>query len=97
MTLRISRTLVFALLIACPAALGQVRSEAFPGVDRLQHHVLYLHRPLHRGPRISFHAPHGLPSSPPAKRTYHLLSQPDISCAPDMRNFLHVDTRLRRE
>ena len=33
MTLRISWTLVFALLIACPAALGQVRSEAFPGVD----------------------------------------------------------------
>src|SRR5580698_8813519 len=50
---------------------------------RLQHHVLYFHRPLHRGPRISFHAPHGLPSSPPAKRTYHLLSQPDISCATD--------------
>ena len=26
-------TLLFAVLIACPAALGQVRSEAFPGVD----------------------------------------------------------------
>src|ERR1035441_2805848 len=52
---------------------------------RLQHHVLYFHRPLHRGPRISFHAPHGLLSSPPAKRTYHLLSQPDISCATDIR------------
>src|SRR6185312_7793276 len=50
---------------------------------RLQHYVLYFHRPLHRGPRISFHALHGLPSSPPAKRTYHVLSQPDISCATD--------------
>src|SRR5256714_134237 len=49
----------------------------------LQHHVLYFHRPLHRGPRISFHASHGLLSSPPAKRTYHVLSQPDISCATD--------------
>src|SRR5579872_5675832 len=52
---------------------------------RLQHYVLYFHRPLHRGPRISFHALHGLPSSPPAKRTYHVLSQPDISCATDTR------------
>src|SRR6185312_6695955 len=50
---------------------------------RLQHYVLYFHRPLHRGPRISFHASHGLLSSPPAKRTYHVLSQPDISCATD--------------
>src|ERR1700726_1054617 len=49
----------------------------------LQHYVLYFHRPLHRGPRISFHAPHGLLSSPPAKRTYHVLSPPDISCATD--------------
>src|SRR4029077_15508954 len=29
----------------------------------LARHNFY--RPLHRGPRISFHAPHGLPSSPP--------------------------------
>src|ERR1700722_17708265 len=49
----------------------------------LQHYILYFHRPLHRGPRISFHAPHGLPPSPPAKRTSHLLSHPDISCATD--------------
>src|SRR5580692_12284534 len=49
----------------------------------LQHHVLYFHCPLHRGPRISFHAPHGLSSSPPPNRTYHVLSQPDISCATD--------------
>src|ERR1700757_3156617 len=50
---------------------------------RLQHHVLYFHRPLHRGLRVGFHAPHGLLPSPPAKRTYHVLSQPDISCATD--------------
>ena len=51
---------------------------------RLQHHVLYFHRPLHRGLRVGIHASHGLLSSPPAKRTYHVLSQPDISCATDM-------------
>src|SRR5580765_3072481 len=61
---------------------------------RLQHHVLYFHRPLHRGPRISFHAPHGLSSSPPAKRTYHLLSQPDISCATDTRSTLFLTSCL---
>src|SRR6516225_5249301 len=49
---------------------------------RLQHHILYFHRPLHRGLRVGIHASHGLPS-PPAKRTYHVLSQPDISCATD--------------
>jgi hypothetical protein len=81
MTLRISWTLVFALLIACPPALGQVRSEVFPGVDRLQHHVLYLHRPLHRGPRISFHAPHGLPSSTARKADISLaISTGHIMC-----------------
>src|SRR5437660_2842730 len=50
---------------------------------RLQHHVLYFHCPLHRGPRVTIHAWHGLLPSPPAKRTYHVLSQPDISCATD--------------
>src|SRR4029077_878684 len=54
---------------------------------RLQHHVLYFHRPLHRGLRVTIHASHGLLPSPPAKRTYHLLSQPDISCATDNANF----------
>src|SRR6266496_1818124 len=60
---------------------------------RLQHHVLYFHRPLHRGPRISFHASHGLLSSPPAKRTYHVLSQPDISCATDTKQSAHLTDR----
>src|SRR5271169_2737344 len=50
---------------------------------RLQHHVLYFHGPLHRGLRVRIHACHGLLPSPPAKRTSHLLSQPDISCATD--------------
>src|SRR6266700_3507677 len=40
-----------------------------------------LHRPLHRGLRVTHHASHGLLLSPPAKRTDHLLFQADISCA----------------
>src|SRR3989475_2779134 len=48
-----------------------------------QNHFLYFHRPLHRGLRVGNHAPHSLLLSPPAKRTDHLLSQPDISCASD--------------
>src|SRR5437762_8442972 len=50
---------------------------------RLQHHVLYFHCPLHRGLRVRIHACHGLLPSPPAKRTYHVLFEPDISCATD--------------
>jgi hypothetical protein len=42
-----------------------------------------------RSATTCFHAPHGLPSPPPAKRTYHLLSQPDISCATDTRDHDH--------
>ena len=42
-----------------------------------------IHRPLRRGLRVGNHASHGLLPSPPAKRTDHLLSQPDISCAND--------------
>src|ERR1700721_2556855 len=53
----------------------------------LQHHFLYFHRPLHRGPQVRFHASHGLLLSPPAKRTYRVLTQPDISCANDTRTF----------
>src|ERR1700675_3277155 len=48
-----------------------------------QNHFLYFHRPLRRGSRVGIHASHGLLSSPPAKRTYHLLIRPDISCAND--------------
>ncbi len=48
-----------------------------------QNHFLYFHRPLHRGLRVRLHAWHGLLLSPPEKRTLHLLSQPDISCATD--------------
>src|ERR1019366_5066225 len=49
-----------------------------------QNHFLYLHRPLHCGLRVRIHAWHGLLLSPPEKRTDHVLSQPDISCATDM-------------
>src|SRR5580704_15412746 len=51
---------------------------------RLQHYFLYLHCPLHVGLCEGVHALHGL-LPPPEKRTYHLLSQPDISCATDTR------------
>src|ERR1017187_8552952 len=51
--------------------------------QRPQNQFLYLHRPLHRGLRVRDHAFHALLPSPPAKRTLHLLSQPDISCAND--------------
>src|SRR5215470_4682548 len=69
-----------------PVADAQYLRRLPPGnflCHRLQHHVLYFHRPLHRGPRVGIHASHGLLLSPPAKRTYHVLSQPDISCATD--------------
>jgi len=46
-----------------------------------QNHFLHFHRPLHCGLRVTDHASHGLLPSPPAKRTDHVLSQPDISCA----------------
>src|SRR5438046_9176397 len=49
-----------------------------------QNHFLYFHCPLQRGLRVRNHASHGLLPSPPEKRTYHVLSQPDISCANDM-------------
>src|SRR5947207_7817601 len=53
-----------------------------------QNHFLYFHCPLHRGLRVINHASHGLLPSPPEKRTYHVLSQPDISCANDTRAIL---------
>src|SRR4029077_11096414 len=53
--------------------------------NRPQDDFLYFHCPLHRGLRVRNHALHGLLSSPPEKRTYHVLSQPDISCANDNR------------
>src|SRR6202043_350233 len=70
------------LPVADPYDLGRL-----PPRDLLRHgpqnHFLYLHRPLHCGLRVRHHAFHGLLPSPPAKRTLHLLSQPDISCAND--------------
>src|SRR6266536_1745379 len=54
-----------------------------PFRHRPQDYFLYFHCPLHRGLRVRNHASHGLLPSPPEKRTYHVLSQPDISCAND--------------
>src|SRR5580700_9573415 len=48
-----------------------------------RHRLLHLHCPLHRGPRVGLHASHDLLPSPPAKRTFHVLAQPDISSATD--------------
>jgi hypothetical protein len=48
---------------------------------RLQHHFPAPSSPAPSGPRVRFHAPHGLLLSPPAQRTFHWLIQPDISCA----------------
>src|SRR5215471_8662029 len=48
-----------------------------------QNDFLYFHRPLHGGLRVRVHASHGLPLSPLEKRTFHVLNQPDISCAND--------------
>src|SRR5207248_7483957 len=66
-----------------------------------QNHFLYFHCPLHRGLRVRNHASHGLLPSPPEKRTYHVLSQPDISCANDSPQSLsltciHASDSLRR-
>src|SRR5271169_2773301 len=80
------------LPVADPDDLGRL-----PPRDLLRHgpqnHFLHFHRPLHRGLRVRHHAFHGLLPSPPAKRTYHLLSQPDISCANDTSNLVLGKTR----
>src|SRR5215471_9430094 len=49
---------------------------------RPQNHFLYLHSPFHVGLRVAIHASHGLLPSTPAKRTYHVLSQPDSHVLP---------------
>src|SRR5438034_115881 len=67
-----------------------------PFRHRPQNHFLYFHCPLHRGLRVRNHASHGLLPSPPEKRTYHVLSQPDISCANDTHRF-GVLTNLRND
>src|SRR5947207_9014677 len=61
-----------------------------PFRHRPQAYFLYFHRPLHRGLRVKNHASHGLSPSPPEKRTDHVLSQPDISCANDTRLFFRT-------
>src|SRR5437660_11304695 len=61
--------------------------RCLPPRDLLRHgpqnHFLYFHRTIHRGLRVREHACHVLLPSPPEKRTDHVLSQPDISCAND--------------
>src|SRR5439155_24088994 len=42
------------------------------------------------------HASHGLLLSPPEKRTDHLLSQPDISCAKDTNAYLLLTSCVRK-
>src|ERR1700735_1135061 len=70
------------LPIADPDDLGRLPPR-YLLCHRPQNYFLYLHCPLHCGLRVRHHAFHGLLPSPPAKRTYHLLSKPDISCAND--------------
>src|ERR1019366_6245011 len=53
-----------------------------PG-DGSQNHFFYFHGPLHRGLAVRDHVLHALLPLPPAKRTLHVLFQPDISCATD--------------
>src|SRR5208337_943141 len=57
-----------------------------PG-DGSQNHFLYFHGPLHGGLAVRDHVLHALLPLPPAKRTLHVLIQPDISCANDMTHF----------
>jgi hypothetical protein len=76
---------------SAPASVAVPVAEAdnlrrLPAGDLLGHgshnYFLYLHRPLHRGLRVGNLLCMLLPS-PPAKRTDHLLTQPEISCAND--------------
>src|SRR5205807_4501061 len=60
-----------------------------------QNHFLYYHRPLHRGPAVRHHAAHDLLPSPPVKRTHHLLSQRDISCANNIEHYVLLTESLK--
>jgi len=63
-----------------PTHSHKTRMSGAPGLPprdllrhRLQHHILYFHRPLHRGLRVGVHASHGLLTLAARKA--------DISCA----------------
>ena len=72
------------LKIAQPRDIGRLQARD-PFRHRPQYHFLYLHRPLHGGPRIRLHTyVHGDILVAPM-RTFHLLGPPDISCANDRR------------
>src|SRR5205807_5725731 len=62
---------------------------------RPQNHFLYFHRPLHRGLRVKEHVRHVLLLSPPAKRTFHVLIRPDISCVNDTCSRRAVRSKLK--
>jgi hypothetical protein len=84
------------LFLSLPPAARRPVADAddlrrLPRRDFLRHgpenHFLYLHRPLHGGPRIRLHASYGRSPSPSAMLTDYLLTQPDISCANDIHRF----------
>src|SRR5713226_9448625 len=88
----IKQSVIAELLVTLPPAPHVPVTDAnnfrrLPPRDLLRHcpqyHFLYFHRPLHRGLRIRNNASHGLLSSPPEKRTYHVLTQPNISFTND--------------
>ena len=88
----VEQPVIAELLVALPPAPHVPIADAddlgcLPPRDLLRHgpqnYFLHFHRPLHRGLRVREHAPHVLLPSPPEKRTSHVLSQPDISCAND--------------
>src|SRR5258708_3875480 len=96
----VDQTVVAKLLIALAIALAPAPHLSIANADDLgglpprdpfrhgaQNHFLYFHRPLHCGLRVREHASHVLLPSPPEKRTDHVLSQPDISCANDIYSF----------
>ncbi len=53
-----------------------------PG-NRSQNRFCYFHGPLHGSLDIRDHVLHPVLLLPPAERTPHVLTQPDISCAND--------------
>src|SRR5437899_8981030 len=75
-----------------------------PMISAACHHVIFfaMARKItsctfiaHRGLRVREHACHVLLPSPPEKRTDHVLSQPDISCANDTARTPELTKRRR--
>src|SRR5216683_2705935 len=100
----VEQTVIAELFVTFPPAPHVPVADAddlccLPPRDLLRHgpqyYFLYFHRPLHRGLRVRNHALHGLLPSPHEKRTDHVLSQPDISCANDITTAAMLRTILR--